>query len=96
MFIFFLFVGLDEEGLYRLPGSLLRTNDLLARGMANKPLRFAEEETKTLCSALKSYFRKMENPLMTFELQDELLEIASKFLYSTSHSYHHFCVFSFL
>jgi hypothetical protein len=45
--------GLDTEGLYRLPGSKVRVQSLLDRYRERKSFNMTEEDTLTICSALK-------------------------------------------
>eukprot|EP01137_Pigoraptor_chileana_P029801 Opistho-2@15488 len=66
--------GLHHEGLYRLPGVQSKVNKLVTLGLENKPIIDDDDlDIKTLCSALKQYFRQLKKPLMTFEFHDELM-----------------------
>lgn len=79
--------GLDEEaeGLYRKPGIVSKATklykDCLEKGKLDK-IDFADEiewDTKTIASAVKSYFSKhLMEPLMTYALHTQFINCASK------------------
>lgn len=74
--------GLEEQGLYRVVGVASKVNKLVQLGR-NKA-RFeklsmdTEFETKTITSALKTFFRNLPEPLMTFKLHEEFIAAAKK------------------
>ncbi|KAK7602050.1 hypothetical protein V9T40_009491 [Parthenolecanium corni] len=64
--------GLDEQGLYRVVGVASKVSKLLAMGLDRRKseklnLEDSQEwESKTITSALKTYLRNLNEPLMTF------------------------------
>lgn len=80
------FLGLEEQGLYRVVGVSSKVNKLLAMGLDRRKLhklnldeRF-EWESKTITSALKTYLRTLSEPLMTYRLYNNFIAAASKYL----------------
>lgn len=87
----FLFVGLDEQGLYRVGGVSSKITKLLAMGLDRRKttnglnsLSFLDDciewETKTITSALKLFLRNLPEPLMTFKYHNAFISAASKIL----------------
>ncbi|CAG0882567.1 unnamed protein product [Cyprideis torosa] len=76
--------GLDDQGLYRLVGVSSKVSKLLSAGL--DPRQFAnlnledrvEWETKTITSALKTYFRNLPQPLMTFRFHQDFIVAAKR------------------
>jgi hypothetical protein len=77
------FLGLEDQGLYRLVGVASRVNRLLSQGLDPKKMEklalddALEWENKTVTSALKTYFRNLPEPLMTYRLHNSFLDAAS-------------------
>lgn len=77
--------GLEEEGLYRVVGVNSKvsklTNLLLDRrkaGRVDLDEVDSEWEMKTITSALKSYFRSLPEPIMTFRLHQKFIHAAKQ------------------
>jgi hypothetical protein len=81
--------GLEEQGLYRLVGVSSKVSKLLSlglerrKGVGGSSSEFCltdrcEWETKTITSALKTYFRNLPEPLMTFRYHEAFIAAASK------------------
>ncbi|XP_004365562.2 rho GTPase activating protein 10 [Capsaspora owczarzaki ATCC 30864] len=70
--------GLDQEGLYRLPGVQSKVQKVVQLQKDNKPFSVEESsaEIKTVCSALKQFFRELPEPLMTFGMHQALVKAA--------------------
>ncbi|CAG0916958.1 unnamed protein product [Notodromas monacha] len=74
--------GLEDQGLYRLVGVTSRVTRLLAHGLDPKKMEklalddHFEWENKTVTSALKTYFRNLPEPLMTYRLHTAFLDAA--------------------
>ncbi|XP_035213484.1 rho GTPase-activating protein 26-like isoform X2 [Stegodyphus dumicola] len=74
--------GLDDEGLYRLVGVSSKVNKLTQMALDRRKnekinLEDADEwEIKTITSALKTYFRNLPEPLMTFRLHSAFIAAA--------------------
>jgi hypothetical protein len=78
--------GLEDQGLYRVVGVASKVNRLIQlcldrRKHSNNELydfdNSDEWETKTITSALKTYFRNLPEPLMTFRLHIAFIAAAS-------------------
>uniref|UniRef100_T1JFW8 Rho GTPase-activating protein 26 n=1 Tax=Strigamia maritima TaxID=126957 RepID=T1JFW8_STRMM len=75
-------VSLDDQGLYRLVGVSSKVNKLIQMGLDRRKaekLNFddvLEWENKTITSALKTYFRNLPEPLMTFNLHEKFIAAA--------------------
>lgn len=78
--------GLEEEGIYRKSGVGTKITKLLSLGMDKKKtdVVFSEEqyrdlmESNTIASALKTYLRNLNEPLMTYRYHSGFIEAASK------------------
>ncbi len=76
--------GLHEQGLYRVVGVTSKVNKLLAMGLDRRKadklnLDDSQEwESKTITSALKTYLRTLNEPLMTFKYHNSFILAASK------------------
>lgn len=79
--------GLEEQGLYRLVGVGSKVTKLLQQGLDRRKTEKlvlsdrCEWETKTITSAVKTYFRNLPEPIMTFRHHEAFIAAASKFLY---------------
>ena len=83
---FYLWAGLEDQGLYRLVGVSSKVSKLLALGLdpskCDKLLSIescSEWEVKTITSAIKQYFRNLPEPLMTYKLHCDFINAASKY-----------------
>lgn len=76
--------GLEEQGLYRLVGVSSKVSKLLTLGLERRRgdklilNDRCEWETKTITSALKTYFRNLPEPLMTFRYHEAFIAAASE------------------
>lgn len=76
--------GLDEQGLYRVVGVASKVNKLLTMGLDRRKneklnLEDAQEwESKTITSALKTYLRNLQEPLMTFKYHNSFISAAKQ------------------
>ena len=79
-----IFIGLEDQGLYRLVGVSSKVSKLLTLGLdKNKCEKIAlddaaEWEVKTITSAIKQYFRNLPEPIMTYNLHSAFINAASK------------------
>lgn len=80
--------GLEDEGIYRKSGVGTKINKLLTLGMDRKKSEsvFTDEqyrdlmESNTIASALKTYLRKLNEPLMTYTYHNAFIEAASTYI----------------
>ncbi|XP_035708976.1 rho GTPase-activating protein 26 isoform X2 [Folsomia candida] len=76
--------GLEEQGLYRLVGVSSKVSKLLTLGLERRKgdklilNDRCEWETKTITSALKTYFRNLPEPLMTFRFHEAFIAAAKQ------------------
>merc|ERR1719187_273988 len=80
--------GLEDQGLYRVVGVASKVTKLLTMGLDRRKsdkLNFDdafEWETKTITSAVKTFFRNLPEPIMTFSLHSRFIEAAKCDSYS--------------
>lgn len=76
--------GLDEHGLYRVVGVSSKVTKLLQLGLDRRKLEKlnlddpCEWESKTITSALKTYLRTLNEPLMTFRYYSSFIAAAKQ------------------
>lgn len=78
--------GLEDEGIYRKSGVGTKISKLLSLGMDHKKAEsvFSDEqyrdlmESNTIASALKTYLRNLNEPLMTYRYHSGFIEAASE------------------
>ena len=75
--------GITDQGLYRVVGVCSKVNKLMLQGLDPKRIDklnlsdpASEFEVKTTTSALKNYFRKLSEPILTFKLHQKLISAA--------------------
>jgi len=80
--------GLDDKGIYRVVGVGSKVTKLLTMGLDRRKaerLNFEDNiewETKTITSAVKTFFRNLPEPIMTFHLHSKFIEAAKCESYS--------------
>eukprot|EP00053_Salpingoeca_punica_P017265 m.165904 g.165904 ORF g.165904 m.165904 type:complete len:555 (+) comp17163_c0_seq1:474-2138(+) len=76
--------GLDEVGLFRLPGRTTRVRELKdAFNRGEQPDLLQETEVHAVASLLKQYLRELPAPLLTFEKFDSFLSAVK--IYNVDH-----------
>lgn len=81
MCIGWLLLNLNEEGLFRIPGSTSKVKKLksaLDAGIIS--IDEFSRDPHTVCTLLKLYLRDLPEPLLTFALYNEWIE-AAKYVY---------------
>ena len=79
--------AIEEQGLYRLVGVASKVTRLIQialdrRKCPNEMFDFSNQEefeNKTITSSLKTYFRNLPEPLLTFRLYNAFIAAASEF-----------------
>ncbi|XP_061887822.1 rac GTPase-activating protein 1 isoform X2 [Entelurus aequoreus] len=68
--------GLQERGLYRVPGGERQVKELRDRFLAGKtPLQLGKvSDIHVVCGVLKDFLRKLKEPLVTFRLHRNFME----------------------
>lgn len=79
--------GLDYEGLYRKSGGAAQIRSIqLSFDQGEKIDLCDENEYNDVCaitSVLKQYFRELPNPLLTYEVYNNFIEICCKFFFNS-------------
>ncbi|XP_064637517.1 rho GTPase-activating protein 10-like isoform X17 [Lineus longissimus] len=73
--------GMTEQGLYRVVGVASKVAKLTQMGLDPKKvdkINLDDEEIKTITSAIKSYFRSLPEPLMTFDFHQKFIAAAKQ------------------
>ncbi|KAI5627511.1 rac GTPase-activating protein 1 [Silurus asotus] len=69
--------GLEEKGLYRVPGGERAVKELRERFLSAKPLLLHRvDDVHVVCGLLKDFLRKLREPLVTFKLHKTFMEAA--------------------
>jgi len=74
--------GLEDQGMYRVVGVGSKVTKLLTMGLDRRKADrinlddVIEWETKTVTSAVKTFFRNLPEPIMTFSLHSRFIEAA--------------------
>lgn len=63
---------IDTEGLFRRSGTYTVINDIKRRVNAGENVDFADVDTHAIAGVLKSFLRDLSEPLLTYELYDEI------------------------
>eukprot|EP01135_Chromosphaera_perkinsii_P008437 Nk52_evm5s1360 gene=Nk52_evmTU5s1360 len=68
--------GLDEEGIYRIPGKVADVNHIKQKYNRNAFGVNLEKYTDihTICGCLKQYFRELPEPVITFNVYSRLMD----------------------
>merc|ERR1719460_191004 len=80
--------GLEDQGMYRVVGVGSKGTKLLTMGLDRRRANqlnlddAIEWETKTITSAVKTFFRNLPEPIMTFSLHSRFIEAAKCDSYS--------------
>jgi len=72
--------GIEVEGIFRLSGTAFEVKSLISAYDSGKEVDLNSiEDIHTMTGALKAYFRDLPDPLLTFDLYDQLVKAASTF-----------------
>lgn len=63
---------IDTEGLFRRAGNYNVVNDIKRRVNTGEIIDFTDVDTHAIAGVLKSFFRELKEPLLTYELYDEI------------------------
>lgn len=70
---------IDTEGLFRRSGNYALINDIKKRVNAGENVDFTDVDTHAIAGLLKSFLRDLKEPLLTYELYDEITNFLGKF-----------------
>lgn len=65
---------IDTEGLFRRCGNLTTINDIKRRINAGEALDLKDVDTHAVAGLLKCFLRELKEPLLTFELYEEIVK----------------------
>lgn len=77
--IFLNYAALETEGLFRRSANINHLRDLQSRINLGEPVDFGND-VHLAAVLLKTFLRELEEPLMTFDLFDEITQFQSKIL----------------
>lgn len=73
---------IDTEGLFRRCGNLTVINDIKRRVNTGEAVDLKDVDTHAVAGLLKTFLRELNEPLLTFELYDEIVRFLGNFLFS--------------
>lgn len=81
----YLFLVIDTEGIFRRSGNRTRVNELRDKINAGFDVIFDEEDPHVVASLMKTFLRELEEPLLTYENYDDIIEFLGEFTLELSH-----------
>lgn len=69
---------IDTEGLFRRSGSQNVIDNIIKRVNAGETIDFKDVDTHAIAGLLKKFLRELQEPLLTFELYDEIVSFLGK------------------
>lgn len=69
---------IDTEGLFRRCGNLTTINDIKRRVNTGEAVDLKDIDTHAVAGLLKCFLRELNEPLLTFELYDEIVKFLGK------------------
>lgn len=70
----YLFLVIDTEGIFRRSGNIQRINELKKRINEGAFIDMSSEDTHVVAGVLKTFLRDLQEPLLTYELYDEITQ----------------------
>lgn len=68
------FVVIDTEGIFRRSGNISRINELKRKINEGNMIDMSIEDTHVVAGLLKTFLRDLSEPLLTYELYDEIIQ----------------------
>jgi Rho GTPase-activating protein 1 len=65
---------IDTEGIFRRSGNISRINELKRKINEGAPVDMSSEDTHVVAGILKTFLRDLHEPLLTYELYDEIIQ----------------------
>lgn len=86
---------IDTEGIFRRAGNYSHLNDLKQKINQGEDVDFKTVDTHVLAGLLKSFLRDLEEPLLTYDLYDEIVNFLGNRLVLQDLYFFcdHFCIF---
>lgn len=73
--------GIETDGIFRRSGKLMRINELKKLINSGENVNFDGEDIYVVAGLLKSFFRELTEPLLTFELYDEIVRFLGEYFF---------------
>lgn len=67
-------VVIDTEGIFRRSGNISRINELKRKINEGNMIDMSIEDTHVVAGLLKTFLRDLSEPLLTYELYDEIIQ----------------------
>jgi len=64
----------ETEGIFRRSGNYARIKELRAKINAGDEVQLSNEDTHVVASLLKTFLRELEEPLLTYELYEDITQ----------------------
>lgn len=75
--MFNLFAVIDTEGIFRRSGNYNRIKELREKiNQGDGEVNLMNEDTHVVAALLKTFLRELEEPLLTYELYDDIVQFA--------------------
>lgn len=74
----FPYLVIDTEGIFRRSGNIARINELKKRINEGAFIDMSSEDTHVVAGVLKTFLRDLHEPLLTYELYDEIIQFLGK------------------
>ncbi|XP_053662437.1 rho GTPase-activating protein 68F [Anopheles marshallii] len=66
----------ETEGIFRRSGNYARIKELRAKINAGEEVQLSNEDTHVVASLLKTFLRELEEPLLTYELYEDITQFS--------------------
>lgn len=70
---------IDTEGIFRRSGNIARINELKRKINEGSTIDMSSEDTHVVAGLLKTFLRDLNEPLLTYELYDEIIQFLGEF-----------------
>lgn len=77
--MYFHFSVIDTEGIFRRSGKISRINELKRKINEGSSVDMSIEDTHVVAGLLKTFLRDLNEPLLTYELYDEIIQFLGEF-----------------
>ena len=70
--------GRTESGIYRIPGTHRIVGDIMDQIAKNKVPYLSGHDIHTVCSLMKDFIRRLDEPIVTYRLHEQFLRVADR------------------
>lgn len=75
---YFFLIVIDTEGIFRRSGNISRINELKRKINEGNIIDMSSEDNHVVAGLLKTFLRDLAEPLLTYELYDEIIQFLGK------------------